>query len=116
MKQWTETSADVTLGTNDNDVLLTAAVARFDEFQISTDQPVDVFGSDDNGVTFKTTALSLEDIHAAAAVGTRVLVTAANKMYRIAPGAFFTHLRFQQNGATPATKFRFTARRKFKVT
>lgn len=92
---------------SDNDLRFTSGrLDKFDRFQVETANPADVEASIDGGATYLTTVLSLEDVHVAAAVGTRVLVTAANKMYRVAPGVKVTNLRIRQAGATAVGNFK----------
>lgn len=102
MKLWNlaSGSAGFTVGAADNDLLWTSPdLSRYDNVAISTDNPADVESSIDGGLSWQTTVLSLEDVHAAAAVGTRVLTTAAGKVYRVAPGYRFSNIRVRQNGA-----------------
>lgn len=91
---------------SDNDLRFTSGrLDKFNAFQVSTVGPSDIEVSFDGGATYLTTVLSLEDIHVAGAVGTRVVVTAANKAYRIAPGIRCTNLRIRQAGATATGNF-----------
>lgn len=91
---------------SDNDLRFTSGrLDKFNAFQVSTANPADVEVSIDGGATYLTTVLALEDVHVAAAVGTRVLVTAANKVYRVAPGLRCTNLRIRQAGAAAVGNF-----------
>lgn len=90
-------------GVNDDDVVGTSPdLSRYDVLMLEADQPVDVEGSLD-GRNFASTVLALQDVHVAASPGTLVLVTAANKIYRIVPGAKFTKVRIKQKGASAVT-------------
>lgn len=106
MKLFTQADAGFTAGAADNDLVWTSPLlARFKEFIISeTSVAADVEVSID-GTNFVSTAVALEDVHVAAAVGTRVLLTAVNKAYRIAPGLRIQKLRIRQAAAGALTTF-----------
>jgi hypothetical protein len=107
MKLFTETNPNggtFTAGSADDALVFTSPdVSRYRNIQIKTNNPVDVEVSMDRGVTWTAGIVGLEDVAVAAAVGTRVLVTAAGKIYRIAPGLRFTNFRLRQNGASNVT-------------
>lgn len=88
------------LGASDNDVIVQADdVSSFSEFCVSTTAgAVDITVSLD-GSHYTTAPLSLIDF-GATAIGTAVLVTAANRMYRFS--GCYQNVRVLQNGATPA--------------
>jgi hypothetical protein len=85
----------------DNDITIQADnLARFDSFMLygGSAGACDVDFSVDSGLTYISIA-ALEDT-GVAAPATRVLVTAATKLYLIAPGLKMTNIRVRQNGAT----------------
>lgn len=95
---------------SDNDLRFTSGdITGYSNVQVQTDAPSDVEISMDRGASWVSTAVALEDVHVAAAIGTRVLVTAANKVYRVAPGLRFTNLRIRQAGAGAVSAFKVFA-------
>lgn len=88
-------------GVNANDVVVqTGDVSRYDEFMISnTAGAVQMLASID-GVNYMTAPVSLQDLGSASLV-VSVIVTAANRIYRVR--GFFNFIRLTQNGATAAT-------------
>lgn len=112
MKVFSIANGKLVAGVSDNDVLGTVLnLAPYDILTIYADQPVDIQGSID-GIEFTTGPVQLED-QQIAAPGTRVLVTAANKFYRVCPGVKLASLKILQNGATPATKCALVASRSY---
>jgi hypothetical protein len=92
---------------SDNDLRFTSGdLTEYSNIQVQTDNAADVEISMDRGASWVSTAVALEDPHVAAGVGTRVLVTAANKVFRVAPGLRFTNLRIRQAGATAVSAFK----------
>lgn len=86
------------LGANDNDVIVQADdVAKYSEFHLMTTAgATDVTVSLD-GTNYTTAPLSLIDF-GATTIGTAVLVTAANRMYRFT--GVYQKVRVLQNGVT----------------
>lgn len=79
-------------------------LSRYDILMLNADAgAVDVEASFDGGATYKTGVLNLENQNATAPA-TRVLVTAPNNVYRIAPGTKLSRIRIRLNGTTAVTK------------
>lgn len=79
-------------------------LSRYDIIMLNADAgAVDVEGSFDGGATYKTGVLNLENQNSTTPA-TRVLVTAPNNIYRVAPGIKLSRIRIRLNGATAVTK------------
>jgi hypothetical protein len=98
-------------GVNANDVIFgPLEVSRFDDFQLmSTAGAMQVLASLD-GVNFGTAPLTLIDEGAAAVGVTYVIVTAANRMYRLQ--GTWAQIKVTQNGATGVANASLTCSKK----
>jgi hypothetical protein len=89
------------IGVNANDVVVqTKDISRYGEFMlISTAGAMQVLASLD-GTNYATAPLSLQDL-GSTSLTTSVIVTAANRVYRLR--GTFNFLQITQNGATAVT-------------